>query len=139
MIGVLLITHGYLARELLAAAESVVGPQMLAHCICFEGDDDIRRRQDEVNEALSKIDEGRGVIILTDLFGGSPCNIALASAHGRNTAVIAGVNLPMLLKLLAIRQRVPLDQAAAATEASGRKYIGVVTPRAPVNACKADA
>lgn len=127
MIGIVLVTHGRLAAEFLAAVEHVVGPQPQARAICIDVDDDIERRRAEIVEAVRAVDTGDGVVILTDMFGGTPSNLAISVMDRPGVEVIAGVNLPMLIKLASLRTTAPLATAVAAAQEAGRKYINVAS------------
>lgn len=126
MIGIVLVTHGRLAVEFLAALEHVVGPQPQTRAICIDVDDDIERRRAEILQAVREVDTGEGVVILTDMFGGTPSNLALSTLDRPGVEVVAGVNLPMLVKLASVRASLPLSAAVAAAQA-GRKYINVAS------------
>ena len=126
MIGLVLVTHGALAAEFRAAAEHVVGPQIQFEAICIAADDDMELRRSDIAAALARCDAGDGVIMLTDMFGGTPSNLAI-SLMGPGTEVIAGVNLPMLIKLASVRKTMTLTAAVEAAQAAGRKYIAVAS------------
>jgi len=128
MIGLILVTHGNLAKELLAAMQHVVGPQVAATTVCIFPDDDMGRRRAEIQAAAQAMDSGKGVIICTDLFGGTPSNLAISllEAH-KNLEVIAGVNLPMLIKLATVRKTEDLHAAATQACEAGRKYINLAS------------
>jgi PTS system mannose-specific IIA component len=123
MIGLVLVTHGRLAQEFIAAMEHMVGPQTQLRAICIGPEDDIERRQREIAAAAKAVDVGGGVVIATDMFGGTPCNLALTLLEKGKIEVLAGVNLPSLIKLIDIRARVPLDQAVREAIEAGRKYM----------------
>ncbi|MCL6609725.1 MAG: PTS sugar transporter subunit IIA [Geminicoccaceae bacterium] len=127
MIGLVLVTHGRLAAEFLAAVEHVVGPQPQARAICIDVDDDIERRRAEIVQAVREVDSGQGVVILTDMFGGTPSNLAISTMDRPGIEVVAGVNLPMLIKLASVRASEPLAAAVAAAQEAGRKYINVAS------------
>jgi PTS system mannose-specific IIA component len=127
MIGLVLVTHGRLAAEFLAAVEHVVGPQPQARAVCIGVDDDIERRRAEIVEAVRAVDSGQGVVILTDMFGGTPSNLAISTMDRPGVEVIAGVNLPMLIKLASVRASEPLPRAVATAQEAGRKYINVAS------------
>ncbi len=127
MIGIVLVTHGRLAVEFLAALEHVVGPQPQTRAICIDVDDDIERRRAEILQAVREVDTGEGVVILTDMFGGTPSNLALSTLDRPGVEVVAGVNLPMLVKLASVRASLPLSAAVAAAQEAGRKYINVAS------------
>ena len=107
MIGLVLVTHGRLAAEFVTAMEHVVGPQEAIEAICIGPDDDMEGRRKDIANAISKVDAGKGVIILTDLFGGTPSNLAISLMKSENVEVIAGVNLPMLIRLEGARKVMP--------------------------------
>ena len=127
MIGLVLVTHGRLAAEFLAAMEHVVGPQAMVRAVCIGADDDIELRRAEIVEAIRTVDDGHGVVILTDMFGGTPSNLAISTMDRKGIEVIAGVNLPMLIKLASVRQTEPLKEAVVAAQEAGRKYINVAS------------
>ena len=127
MIGLVLVTHGRLASEFIVAMEHVVGPQERIAAICIGPDDDMEVRRGQIAQAIKAVDSGAGVIILTDLFGGTPSNLAISLMKSDKIEVIAGVNLPMLIKLAEVRSKLPLDQAALAGQEAGRKYISVAS------------
>jgi PTS system mannose-specific IIA component len=126
MIGLVLVTHGHLAAEFLAATEHVVGPQPLLEAICIAADDDMELRRADIAAAIKRCDAGQGVIMLTDLLGGTPSNLAI-SLMGPNIDVIAGVNLPMLIKLASVRKSLSVAAAVEAAQEAGRKYIAVAS------------
>lgn len=123
MIGMVLVTHGQLAKEFLAATEHVVGPQEAVQMVCIGPDDDMEKRQAEILSAAKEVDAGQGVVVLTDMFGGTPSNLAISIMDKGNFEVIAGVNLPMLIKLASLRENSNLDQLVEEACESGRKYI----------------
>ena len=125
MIGLVLVTHGRLAAEFVTAMEHVVGPQEAIEAICIGPDDDMEARRKDIADAIAKVDLGKGVIILTDLFGGTPSNLAISLMKGENVEVIAGVNLPMLVKLARVRADLPIKDAVRIAAEAGRKYINV--------------
>ena len=126
MIGLVLVTHGRLAAEFLAATEHVVGQQPRIEAICIEAEDDMELRRAEIAAAVQRCDAGQGVIMLTDLLGGTPSNLAI-SLMGPNIDVIAGVNLPMLIKLSSVRKTMTVSAAVEAAQEAGRKYIAVAS------------
>ncbi|MEY3268007.1 MAG: hypothetical protein RL480_767 [Pseudomonadota bacterium] len=126
MIGLVLVTHGRLAAEFLAATEHVVGQQPRIEAICIEAEDDMELRRAEIAAAVQRCDAGQGVIMLTDLLGGTPSNLAI-SLMGPNVDVIAGVNLPMLIKLSSVRKTMTVSAAVDAAQEAGRKYIAVAS------------
>ena len=127
MIGLVLVTHGRLAEELIAATEHVVGAQRAVRSICIGPDDDMEQRRDDILKAVGDVDDGNGVIVLTDMFGGTPSNLAISIMDRANVEVIAGVNLPMLIKLASVRESEPLATAAISAQDAGRKYISVAS------------
>jgi PTS system mannose-specific IIA component len=127
MIGVVIVTHGKLAREFRAALEHVVGPQEQFETISIGPDDDLDMRRNDMMEALARVDGGNGVIVLTDMFGGTPSNLAISAMDRDNVEVIAGVNLPMLVKLASVRGESSLEEAITQAQEAGRKYISVAS------------
>ncbi|MFZ4381014.1 MAG: PTS sugar transporter subunit IIA [Sandarakinorhabdus sp.] len=126
MIGLVLVTHGGLAVEFRAAMEHVVGPQAGVAAICIAADDDMEVRRADIADAVTACNSGHGVIILTDMFGGTPSNLAI-SLLGPQVEVIAGVNLPMLIKLASVRKTGTVAAAVQAAQDAGRKYIAVAS------------
>jgi len=127
MIGMVLVTHGRLAEELIAALEHVVGPQPNVTAVCIGPDDDMEQRRREILERTAKADEGAGVVLLTDMFGGTPSNLAISVMDKANVEVIAGVNLPMLIKLASVRKTEKLSDAVQSAQEAGRKYINIAS------------
>ena len=127
MIGLVLVTHGRLAAEFIVAMEHVVGPQQRIAPICIGPDDDMDARRKDIAKAIAKVDDGAGVIILTDLFGGTPSNLAISLMKSDKIEVIAGVNLPMLIRLDGARKTMDVRAAVAAAREAGRKYISVAS------------
>ena len=127
MIGLVLVTHGRLAVEFVTAMEHVVGPQDAVESICIGPDDDMEARRADIAAAVARVDQGRGVIILTDLFGGTPSNLAISLMETGRIEVIAGVNLPMLIRLEGARRTMSVVAAVAAAREAGRKYISVAS------------
>jgi len=127
MIGMVLVTHGNLAQEFISALEHVVGPQRRVKAVCIGPDDDMERRREDILRAVAAVDEGDGVVLLTDMFGGTPSNLAISIMDNAKVEVIAGVNLPMLIKLASVRQNETLRHAVAAAQEAGRKYINVAS------------
>ena len=123
MIGLVLVTHGRLAHEFVVAMEHVVGPQEAVATICIGPDDDMERRRQDIRDSVAAVDQGDGVVVLTDIMGGTPCNLAVSIADRKQVEVIAGVNLPLLVKLAKIRSSEPLAEAVDHAAAAGRKYI----------------
>lgn len=122
MIGIVVVAHGALARELLRATEHVVGAQQAACAISIEADDDRSMKEREICEAADAVDQGAGVVVVTDLHGGSPSNLSLRACHAQDRRIISGANLPMLIKLAKSRQK-PMAEAVAAALDAGRRYI----------------
>jgi mannose PTS system EIIA component len=125
MIGLVVVTHGLLAREFISAMEHVVGPQTHTCSICIDADDDMDQRRDDIRQAIRATDSGQGVLILTDMFGGTPSNLALSLLEKNKVEVLAGVNLPMLIKIAEARSRTSLAQLAAQGLEAGSKYIAL--------------
>ena len=126
MIGIVLVTHGNLAREFIAALEHVVGPQQGVAAVCIGPDDDMEKRRAEILENVQVCESGDGVIVLTDMFGGTPSNLAISIMERARIEVLAGVNLPMLVKLASVRNR-PIAEAVRMAQEAGRKYITVAS------------
>jgi len=127
MIGLVLVTHGRLAAEFVTALEHVVGPQEAIEAVCIDADDDMEARRRDIASAIEKVDRDAGVIILTDLFGGTPSNLAISLMKSEKIEVIAGVNLPMLIRLEGARKAMSVRAAVAAAREAGRKYISVAS------------
>jgi PTS system mannose-specific IIA component len=125
MIGLVLVTHGSLAEEFLHAVVHVVGPQEKFATVCIGPDDDMDQRRKDIIAAVQLADNGQGVIILTDMFGGTPSNLAISVMEEGKVEVIAGVNLPMLIKLTSVRRTETLTGALRVAQDAGRKYINV--------------
>ncbi|MBZ8133640.1 PTS sugar transporter subunit IIA [Afifella sp. IM 167] len=127
MIGLVLVTHGQLATEFRAALEHVVGPQNACATISIGPDDDMEDRRHDIMKAVGEVDDGDGVILLTDMFGGTPSNLAISVMEPGRIEVVAGVNLPMLIKLASVRGEMDLEDATLAAQDAGRKYINVAS------------
>lgn len=127
MIGIVVVTHGKLANEFIAATEHVVGKQPHMKAICIEPEDDMERRREDILSAVKEVENGDGVAILTDMFGGTPSNLAISVMGKAPVEVIAGINLPMMVKLASIRSTVKLGQAVLNAQEAGRKYINVAS------------
>ena len=127
MIGLVLVTHGRLAAEFVTAMEHVVGPQERIESICIGPDDDMEARRADIAQAVAAVDDGAGVILLTDLFGGTPSNLAISLMEPGRVEVIAGINLPMLIRLEGARKMMQVKAAVAAAREAGRKYISVAS------------
>ena len=127
MIGLVLVTHGRLAVEFRSALEHVVGPQSQIASVCIGPDDDMEQRRQEILQRVGEVDSGDGTVLLTDMFGGTPSNLAISVMDRGKVEVIAGVNLPMLIKLASLRQNEKLDRAVLGAQEAGRKYINVAS------------
>jgi PTS system mannose-specific IIA component len=127
MIGVVVVSHGRLADEFVAATEHVVGPMDALLAVCIGPDDDMEQRRTDIRAAIADADRGEGVLILTDMFGGTPSNLAISLLEAGKVEVIAGVNLPMLIKLAEARSRADLDSLARMGEEAGKRYIAIAS------------
>jgi PTS system mannose-specific IIA component len=127
MIGMVLVTHGHLATEFRAALEHVVGPQKQIETISIGPEDDMEQRRKDIIAAVHHVDTGGGVVVLTDMFGGTPSNLAISVMDGSKIDVVAGINLPMLIKLASVRDEASLEQAVIQAQDAGRKYISVAS------------
>ena len=127
MIGMVLVTHGQLAIEFRAALEHVVGPQKQVATVSIGPEDDMEQRRKDILDAVNKVDSGAGVVILTDMFGGTPSNLAISVMNGGHVEVVAGINLPMLIKLASVRDSSHLEQAVTQAQDAGRKYIYIAS------------
>ena len=127
MIGIVIVTHGRLAAEFIAALEHVVGPQRDIAAICIGPDDDMEQRRQEIMRSIDEVDTGEGAVLLTDMFGGTPSNLAISVMDRAKIEVIAGINLPMLIKLASLRQTETLGRAVVGAQEAGRKYINVAS------------
>jgi mannose PTS system EIIA component len=127
MIGMVLVTHGRLAAEFIAALEHVVGAQKQIAAVCIGADDDMEVRRQDILSRISEVDTGDGVVLLTDMFGGTPSNLAISVMDRAKIEVVAGVNLPMLIKLASLRQAEGLQRSVAGAQEAGRKYINVAS------------
>ena len=127
LIGLVIVTHGRLGEEFVRALEHVVGPQTGVASVCIEADDDMERRRKDIIAAAKSVETGRGVILLTDMFGGTPSNLAISVMEQCRAEVIAGLNLPMLIKLASVRAKESLPACVAAAQEAGRKYISVAS------------
>ena len=127
MIGMVLVTHGRLATEFRAALEHVVGPQDQFETVTIEPEDDMEARRGDIMRAVSRADSGQGVVLLTDMFGGTPSNLAISCMNGAKVEVLAGINLPMLIKLARVREETPLPDAVDQAQDAGRKYINIAS------------
>ncbi|MEK9672217.1 MAG: PTS sugar transporter subunit IIA [Rhodospirillaceae bacterium] len=127
MIGLVVVTHGQLATEMIAALEHVVGPQKDIAAVCIGPEDDMEVRRKDIIDRVKQVDNGDGVIVLTDMFGGTPSNLAISIMDRANVEIIAGINLPMLVKLASVRGEQGLAEAAQSAQDAGRKYINVAS------------
>jgi len=127
LIGMVLVTHGRLASELVAALEHVVGAQRNVAAVCIGPEDDMELRRKEILDQVAKVNDGSGVVVLTDMFGGTPSNLAISIMDKAKVEVIAGVNLPMLIKLASVRLNQDLTHAVDSAQDAGRKYINVAS------------
>ena len=127
MIGVVLVTHSRLAIELIAALEHIVGPQENIAGVCIKPKDNVDERRKEILKCTSDVDQGKGVIILTDMFGGTPSNLAISILSKWRIEVVAGVNLPMLVRLSSVRGHLTLSEAVESIQDAGRKYINIAS------------
>ncbi|HMO68944.1 MAG TPA: PTS sugar transporter subunit IIA [Novosphingobium sp.] len=127
MIGMILVTHGKLAEEFVHAMEHVVGRQDAVATVCIGPNDDMEKRRQEIAAAIRTVDSGQGAIILTDLFGGTPSNLAISLMRAGQVEVIAGINLPMLIRLAKARTCMGLTEAVNAARDAGRNYITVAS------------
>jgi len=127
MIGMVIVTHGRLAAEFVAALEHVVGPQSAVAAVCIGPEDDMEKRRQDILRSVGEVDDGSGVVLLTDMFGGTPSNLAISIMDKAKIEVIAGINLPMLIKLASLRQTETLANAVRGAQEAGRKYINVAS------------
>ncbi|MBB5709397.1 PTS sugar transporter subunit IIA [Sphingomonas xinjiangensis] len=127
MIGLVLVTHGRLAEEFVVAMEHVVGQQERIAPICIGPEDDMEGRRADIADAITRVDEGQGVIVLSDLFGGTPSNLAISLMEAGRIEVIAGINLPMLIRLGSARKTMKVTDAVSAARDAGRKYITIAS------------
>src|SRR5476649_969418 len=127
MIGLVVVSHGKLAQEFIAATEHVVGKQKDIIAVCIEPEDDMEKRREDILAAVKEVDTGGGVALLTDMFGGTPSNLAISIMGKVPVEVVAGINLPMMVKLATIRSSTPLAEAVLIAQEAGRKYINVAS------------
>lgn len=127
MIGLVFVTHGNLAQEFLAAMEHVAGKQDKVACVCIGPEDNMEARREEILTKAKAVDSGNGVLLLTDMFGGTPSNLAMSVIGHGNFDVIAGVNLPMLIKLASARKEMSVTECANVAQEAGKKYINVAS------------
>tara|TARA_B100000989_G_scaffold294281_1_gene273116 strand:- start:355 stop:762 length:408 start_codon:yes stop_codon:yes gene_type:complete len=127
MIGIVIVTHANLAKEFIVALEHVVGKQKLLRAVCINPNDDMDKKRDEIIDCVKAVNKGKGVIIATDMFGGTPSNLAISNLKDNEIEVIAGVNLPMLIKMVSNRKKINLNQLVKISQDSGRKYINIAS------------
>lgn len=127
MIGLVIVTHGRLAEELFSVLEHVVGKQQNVSCVCIEPEDNMEQRREDILAAVDKVNTGKGVIIVTDMFGGTPSNLAISIIDQRQVDVLAGANVPMLVKLASVREKLTLAEAIEQGRDAGQKYINVAS------------
>ena len=131
MIGLVLVTHGGLADEFRAALEHIIGPQQQIEAIRIGAEDDLNLCRCNIIEAINRVDSGDGVAILTDMFGGTPCSLAISCMNRPKVDILAGINLPMLVKLAKVREGRSLPEAVAMAEEAGRKYVTIASSCLP--------
>ena len=127
MIGLVLVTHGRLAEEFISAMQHVVGPQDQVKAVCIGPEDDMEMRRSEILSKVGEVDKGSGAIVLTDMFGGTPSNLAISIMDKAKVEIIAGINLPMLIKLASLRKDKSLKEAVEGAQDAGTKYINVAS------------
>lgn len=127
MIGLILVTHGNLAEEFVHAMEHVVGPQTDIATVCIGPEDDVEQRREEIAAAIDQVDTGAGAVVLTDLFGGTPSNLAISLLDAGRVEVIAGINLPMLIRLAGVRKDHDVVEAVQAAREAGQTYITIAS------------
>jgi PTS system mannose-specific IIA component len=135
MIGIVVVTHGNLATEFISAMEHIVGKQTHIRATCIGPNDDMDERRAEISEAIKAVDLGDGVVIVTDMFGGTPCNLALSHLKRGKIEVLAGANLPSLIKLIGLRTHTPLEEAVREAIEAGRKYMRAGSAELAGNGC----
>ena len=127
MIGLVLVTHGNLAVEFVSAMQHVVGKQDQVEAVCIGPEDDMEMRRTEILEKVGKVDSGSGVVVLTDMFGGTPSNLAISIMSRANVEILAGMNLPMLIKIASLRKEKNLKDTVEGAQEAGKKYINVAS------------
>lgn len=127
MIGIIIVTHGNLALELKSAMEHILGVQKNIEIICISSDDDLDERKNDIEGSIKKIDNNNGIVMLTDMFGGTPSNLAISFLKTGKIEIISGVNLPMLVKLIGLRDSNDLNEVAQETKNSAQKYISIAS------------
>ncbi len=127
MIGLVLVTHGNLAKEFISAMQHVVGPQEQVEAVCIGPEDDMEMRRSEILKKVGEVDKGQGAIVLTDMFGGTPSNLAISIMDRAKVEIIAGINLPMLIKLASLRKDKSLKETVEGAQEAGKKYINIAS------------
>ncbi|MBE6454051.1 MAG: PTS sugar transporter subunit IIA [Alphaproteobacteria bacterium] len=127
MIGLVLVTHGNLANEFISAMQHVVGPQEQVEGVCIGPDDDMEMRRNEILAKVTNVDSGEGVVLLTDMFGGTPSNLALSMMDRANVEILAGINLPMLIKIASLRKEKDMKETVEGAQDAGKKYINIAS------------
>ena len=127
MIGLVLVTHGNLALEFISAMQHVVGKQENVEAVCIGPEDDMEMRRSEIMEKVSKVDSGSGVVVLTDMFGGTPSNLAISIMDRANVEILAGMNLPMLIKIASLRKDKSMKETVEGAQEAGKKYINIAS------------
>ena len=127
MIGIVLVSHANIAKEMLGVIEHIVGPQDQLIAISIFPKDDMEKKRQEILDSVKKVDSGKGVVVLTDMFGGTPSNLAISVMENEKIEVVAGVNLPMLIKMMSIRKKKKIKELIKISQESGRKYINVAS------------
>jgi PTS system mannose-specific IIA component len=127
MIGLVLVTHGNLALEFVSAMQHVVGPQQQVESVCIGPEDDMEMRRNEILEKVNSVNTGDGVVLLTDMFGGTPSNLALSMMDRANVEILAGINLPMLIKIASLRKEKSMKEAVEGAQDAGKKYINIAS------------
>ena len=127
MLGIILVTHGNLAKEFVAAMQHVVGPQEQIDTVCIGPEDNMEARREEILQKVENVNTGDGTIVLTDLFGGTPSNLAISIMDKAKVEVLAGVNLPMLIKIATLRKDKNLKDTALGAQEAGKKYINIAS------------
>jgi PTS system mannose-specific IIA component len=127
MIGVVIVSHANIAKEMLEVVQHIVGPQDNIIAISIFPKDDVEKKRKEIIDAVKKLNQGRGVVVLTDMFGGTPSNLAISVMENEKIEVVAGVNLPMLIKMMSMRSKKNIKELIKISQESGRKYINVAS------------
>ena len=127
MIGIVIVTHADLAKQFIVALEHVVGKQKQLKSICIYPHDDMEKRRDEIVRSIKSVDTGKGVVVATDMFGGTPSNLAISNLVNGKIEIIAGINLPMLIKMVSTRKKTNLENLLQISQEAGRKYISVAS------------